>query len=87
MTDWKMLTLVGEDRPGIVAAVTQALYEAGCSLGEATMLRLGTNFTIMMMVSGGGSPAALAELVAPVAEALHLCFHQIGRASCRERVS
>jgi len=26
-----LLTVIGEDRPGIVAAVTQALYTAGCS--------------------------------------------------------
>ena len=36
-----MLTLVGEDRTGIVAGVSQALFEAGCSLGEASMISLG----------------------------------------------
>ena len=52
MSDWYMLTLIGQDRPGIVAAVTKGLFEAGCNLGETSMLRLGNNFTIMMMVSG-----------------------------------
>jgi len=51
---WYMLTLVGRDRPGIVARVTRALYAGGCHLGETSMMRLGGNFTIMMMVQYGG---------------------------------
>lgn len=70
-----MLTLVGADRPGIVAKVTQALYGAGASLGEASMIRLGGNFTIMMMVSGERAPADLERAVLPVAEELGLRFH------------
>ena len=38
---WYMLTLIGEDKPGIVAAVTQALFDLGLNLGETSMLRLG----------------------------------------------
>lgn len=71
--DWQMLTLVGEDQPGIVARVTAALFQGGSTLGEASMLRLGGNFTIMMMVSG--SEESLAALIAPVAERLQLRFH------------
>jgi len=52
VTDWYMLTLIGEDRAGIVAAVTRALYDRAMSLGETSMMRLGGSFTIMMMVSG-----------------------------------
>ena len=49
---WRMLTLIGRDTPGIVADVTSALADSGVSLGETSMLRLGGNFTVMMMVSG-----------------------------------
>lgn len=70
-----MLTLVGEDRPGIVAGVTQALYRAGCSLGEASMIRLGGSFTIMMMVAGPQTPEGLTEVLAPVVEELGLRLH------------
>jgi glycine cleavage system transcriptional repressor len=69
-----MLTLVGADRPGIVAQVTDALFRHGCVLGEASMLRLGGNFTIMMMVSGGGRED-LQRALQPVAETLQLRFH------------
>ena len=75
MADWYMLTLVGRDRPGIVAKVTQALYAAGCNLGEASMIRLGGNFTIMMMVSGERSPDELDQVLSPVAVELGLHVH------------
>ncbi len=70
-----MLTLVGADRPGIVAQVTEALYRAGCALGEASMLRLGANFSIMMMVSDGAGVEKLEVAVRPVARELGLRFH------------
>jgi len=75
LVDWNMLTLVGVDRPGIVARVTRAIFEAGGSLGEASMLRLGGNFTIMMMVAVDGPRVELEQTVASVASELGLCFH------------
>jgi glycine cleavage system transcriptional repressor len=75
MASWTMLTLVGADRPGIVARVTRALYGAGCNLGEASMIRLGGNFTIMLMVGGERSCADLEAALAPVAEELGLRVH------------
>ncbi len=72
---WYMLTVVGRDRPGIVAELTTALYEAGAELGEASMLRLGGNFTIMVMVRFDGDGRALEAAVRPVAEALDLRLH------------
>jgi glycine cleavage system transcriptional repressor len=70
-----MLTLVGADRPGIVARVTRAIFEGGGNLGEASMIRLGANFTIMMMVSGDGKSAELEHAVSQVAADLGLRFH------------
>ncbi|HPE80899.1 MAG: ACT domain-containing protein [Sedimenticolaceae bacterium] len=76
MTDqWHMLTLIGEDKPGIVAAVTQALYDLGLNLGETSMLRLGGNFTIMMMVSGSQPDGFLEDRLKPVIEAQGMCLH------------
>lgn len=72
MNNWKMLTLVGEDRPGIVARVTDVLYRNGWNLGEASMIRLGGNFTIMMMISGEGD---VSEVIGPVAVEMGLHVH------------
>jgi glycine cleavage system transcriptional repressor len=73
--DWQMLTLVGEDQPGIVAQLTDALYQGGFNLGETSMIRLGGNFTIMMMVGGAGTAETLLPLIEPVARRLNLQMH------------
>ncbi|MBI5040399.1 MAG: ACT domain-containing protein [Gammaproteobacteria bacterium] len=73
--NWFMLTLVGEDRPGIVAKITATLFQAGCNLGEATMARLGGNFTVMLMVQHAGTLDSLHALIDPVARELGLHAH------------
>ena len=75
MSNWYMLTLVGKDQPGIVARLTGALFEAGCNLGETSMLRLGNNFTVMMMVESPQGEDVLREVLRPVLEALQLVLH------------
>jgi glycine cleavage system transcriptional repressor len=70
-----MLTLVGEDRPAIVARVTHALYEGECHLGEASMMRLGGNFCIMLMVSSASDKKTLAQLLEPIVDSLGLHMH------------
>jgi glycine cleavage system transcriptional repressor len=72
---WYMLTLIGEDKPGIVAAVTQVLYDQGFNLGETSMLRLGGNFTIMMMVNGSADEDTVRGQLTPVIEAQGMCLH------------
>jgi glycine cleavage system transcriptional repressor len=75
MNHWHMLTLTGADRPGIVARITRALFERGVNLGEASMLRLGGNFTIMMMVSGELDAGELEAALQPVTRELGLSLH------------
>lgn len=75
MKNWFMLTLVGQDRAGIVAGVTRALYEGGCNLGEASMVRLGGMFTIMMMVESDHDRAHLESLTRPADDAAGLRVH------------
>jgi glycine cleavage system transcriptional repressor len=75
MSHWYMLTLVGEDRPGIVARVTTALFDGGCNLGEAAMARLGGNFTIMLMVQFEGEERDLTDLLETVVDSLGLRMH------------
>ncbi len=72
---WYMLTLVGKDRPGIVAHVASALFEGGANLGEASMMRLGANFSIMLMVQFADNLHALHELIDGVAESMSLHVH------------
>jgi glycine cleavage system transcriptional repressor len=73
-TGWFMLTVVGADREGIVARLTEALYRGGCNLGEASMARLGGNFAVMLMVDGPDA-STLEGLLRPVIGALGLRLH------------
>ena len=75
MKRWYMLTVVGRDRAGIVAGLTAALYEGGCNLGEASMTRLGGNFTVMLMVEHAGDAQRLLDLTDPVAAEFELHCH------------
>lgn len=75
MSNWYMLTLVGQDQPGIVAKVTTALFEAGSNLGETSMIRLGEYFTVMMMVQNDAGDDALRSVLQPVVDALGLVLH------------
>jgi glycine cleavage system transcriptional repressor len=75
MPNWYMLTLIGRDQPGIVARVTTALFDAGCNLGETSMIRLGNNFTVMMMVDSPQGEDALRSVLGPVVEQLQLVLH------------
>lgn len=75
MASWFMLALVGRDQPGIVASISQALYQGGANLGEASMLRLGGNFAMMLMVSHAGDARAVEQLVARDAQELGLTVH------------
>lgn len=71
---WSVLTLVGEDRPGIVAAVSEALFDAGCQLAEASMMRLGGNFAIMLRVDHDPRQD-IAAILEPVTDAMKLHLH------------
>ena len=75
MSNWYMLTLVGKDQAGIVAKLTTALFEAGCNLGETSMIRLGNNFTVMMMVDSPEGEARLRTVLQPVIDQLQLALH------------
>lgn len=54
-----VISAVGEDRPGIVAAVTEALLDHGCNLLDTSMAILRGRFTMMLVVTG---PEDLDEL-------------------------
>jgi glycine cleavage system transcriptional repressor len=44
------VTVVGDDRPGIVAAVARSLYDAGCNLDDATSTILRGHFSMVLIV-------------------------------------
>lgn len=62
-----VVTVVGDDRPGIVATVTKALFDAGCNLEDATSTILRGHFTMMLMVR---SPGEVEELETKIVNSL-----------------
>lgn len=68
------VTAVGADRPGIVAAVTGALVEAGCNLEDTSMTILRGHFAMMLVVAApaGIGAAELEGALRRPADALDL---------------
>lgn len=46
------VSVVGDDRPGIVALVTKVLYEAGCNLEDVSSTILRGHFSMVLIVRG-----------------------------------
>ena len=49
-----IMTAFGTDRPGLVADVTQIIYEHGCNLEDSTMTRLEDEFAMILLCAGQG---------------------------------
>ena len=77
MADHALLTAMGRDRPGIVAAVSGVLYESGCNIEDSTMARLGGDFAIMLMVRlpAGLSCEAVSDRLKRVRREMNLRLH------------
>jgi glycine cleavage system transcriptional repressor len=68
-----VITAVGRDRPGIVAALTALLAERGANVADSRMAVLGGEFALMALVAAPGEQlAALRRGVAEAAERLGL---------------
>jgi len=46
-----IFTVLGQDRPGIVADVTEVLYKAGCNIEDSSMTILEGEFAMLLVVS------------------------------------
>lgn len=68
------VTVVGNDRPGIVAAVTRPLYELGCNLEDATSTILRGHFAMVLIVRAPADVdiAAVEERLSAVGDELRL---------------
>ncbi|NIQ98110.1 MAG: ACT domain-containing protein [Desulfuromonadales bacterium] len=45
------LTIIGRDRPGIVADVTEILYRLGCNIADSSCTILGGQFAMILIIS------------------------------------
>ena len=49
-----IMTAFSKDRPGIVADLTEVLYENGCNLEDSTMTGMLDEFVIILLFTGKG---------------------------------
>ncbi|CAN5564074.1 amino acid-binding protein [soil metagenome] len=68
------VTVIGNDRTGIVAAVTRVLFDEGCNLEDATSTILSGHFSMMLVVSlpEGATSQQTEKRLAPVASEFDL---------------
>jgi glycine cleavage system transcriptional repressor len=66
------ISAIGADRRGIVAAVTQVLYEHGCNLEDTSMTILRGHFAMTLVVAGDEPAETLDAALQPVARDLDL---------------
>lgn len=71
-----LLTAYGKDRPGMVAGIASALLALKGNLEDASMTRLGGEFTMMLVVSlpSSVSPAAIQKALTPWSRKLGITF-------------
>ena len=53
-----IMTAFGKDRPGIVADVTEMLYENGCNLEDTSMTLLAGEFTLILLFTAPSADSA-----------------------------
>jgi len=49
MTNYYLIWAVGPDRPGLVASITEVLFRKKCNLEDSSMMRLGSEFGVMLI--------------------------------------
>ena len=52
MDNYLVITALGEDRPGIVGQLSEAILESGCNIIDSRMTVLGGEFAIILMIGG-----------------------------------
>ncbi len=60
------VTVLGHDRPGIIAETTAALADLGLNLEDSTMTLLRGHFAFMLICSGDAGRATVAHALAPL---------------------
>src|SRR5512140_1900183 len=55
MKHWFALSAIGRDRPGIVADLAELIYDCDCNLEDSSMTILGSEFAVLLLLSGEGA--------------------------------
>jgi glycine cleavage system transcriptional repressor len=73
MSNYLVITAVGNDRPGIVNELTKFIHDSGCNIADSRMTILGGEFALILLLSGNWNAIAKIEGMLPkVADTLGL---------------
>jgi glycine cleavage system transcriptional repressor len=77
MANYALMTAVGKDQPGIVAAISGVLFEADCNIEDSQMARLGPDFACMLLLAlpEGWTSNQLDDRLRKVREQFKLWIH------------
>ena len=56
-----VISALGPDRPGLVDALSRAVLDSGCSIGDSRMAVLGGEFAMILLLSGNWNAVAKLE--------------------------
>ena len=62
------ITVIGQDRPGIIAETTRVLADLGLNIEDSTMTLLRGHFAMMLVCAGERSSAEIQDALAPMTE-------------------
>ena len=62
------ITVIGHDRPGIIAETTRLLADLGLNIEDSTMTLLRGHFAMMLLCSGAVSPGDIEQALAPLTD-------------------
>jgi glycine cleavage system transcriptional repressor len=71
------ITVIGTDRPGIVADVSAVLAGLGLNLTDSTMTRLRGHFTMTLVCTGGVTRTNIEAALAPLAGPLVVSVREV----------
>lgn len=60
-----VISALGRDRPGLVDELSRAILDCGCSIGDCRMAVLGSEFAMMMALTGHWNAIAKLENMLP----------------------
>jgi glycine cleavage system transcriptional repressor len=68
MANYLVISALGEDRPGLVDELSQAIYQCGCNIVDSRMAVLGGEFAIILLLRGHWNQIAKIEQAIPSLE-------------------
>lgn len=65
MKTYLVLSVLGKDKLGLVSELSKAIQESGCTITDSRMTVLGSEFAMLLMVSGNWNSLAKMETALP----------------------